>query len=154
MADRVQQIHEEVRLNLEQANYKHKDVTNTKRRVKIFRESDLVMAHIQKNRFPVETFGKLKSQKYGMFRVKWKIIDNAYVVELPEGMSISNTFSVADLFTYYPNDPLYVDLNSRSSFSEVEETDVGQSEEAHRQDIYLATDNIQGRYSGVLWLNK
>lgn len=70
MADRVQQIHEEVRLNLGQANCKYKDAVNTKRRVKIFQEGDLVMAHLHKNRFPAGTNGKLNSWKYGPFRVK------------------------------------------------------------------------------------
>jgi hypothetical protein len=63
MADRVQQIHEEVRLNLEQANDKYKDAADSKRRAKIFREGDLVMAHLRKNRFPAGTNGKLKSRK-------------------------------------------------------------------------------------------
>jgi hypothetical protein len=47
-------------------------------------------------------------------------------VELPENMSISNTFNVANLFEYHPDDPLYGDNNSRMSFSEVEELDAGQ----------------------------
>jgi hypothetical protein len=64
MAERVQQIQEEVRLNLEQANSQYKAAANTKRQVKSFREGDLVMAHPCKNRFPVETYGKLKSRKY------------------------------------------------------------------------------------------
>jgi hypothetical protein len=112
-------------LNLEQANCKYKYVADTKMRVKIFEEGDLVMAHLQKNRFPAGTYGRLKSRKYVPFRVKRKINDNTYVVELPEDMSISNTFNVSDLFSYHPDDPLYADLNLRSSVFEVKETDVG-----------------------------
>jgi hypothetical protein len=100
------------------------------------------MAHLLKNHFSAEACGKLKSQKYGPFRVKRKINDHAYMVELPKDMSSSNTFNVANLFAYHPDDPLYADLNSRSSFFEVEEIDVGQSKEAPRQDTYLASDNI------------
>jgi hypothetical protein len=86
------------------------------------------MSHLRKNHFLVGTYGKLKSRKYGTFRVKRKINDNAYVVELPEDMSISNTFNVADLFEYYLDDLLYGNNNSRTSFFEVKEPDVGQFE--------------------------
>jgi exonuclease VII small subunit len=48
-------------------------------------------------------------------------------VELPNDILISNTFNVANLFEYHPDDPLYGDNNSMTSFSKVEETDVGQS---------------------------
>jgi hypothetical protein len=143
MVDRVQQIHEKVRLNLEQANEKYKDAVDSKRRAKIFRKGDLVMAHLRKNHFPAGTYGKLKSRKYGPFRIKRKINDNAYVVELPEDMAISNTFNVVDLFAYHPDDPIYDDSNSRMSFLEEGETDVGQSEEAPQSINCIISDNIR-----------
>jgi hypothetical protein len=59
----VQQIHEKVRLNQEQANDEYKDAVDSKRRAKIFLEGDLVMAHLRKNRFPASTYVKLKSRK-------------------------------------------------------------------------------------------
>jgi hypothetical protein len=52
------------------------------------------------------------------------------VVELPEDMAISNTFNVADLFTYHPDEPIYA--NSRTIFLEEGEIDVGQSKETPR----------------------
>jgi hypothetical protein len=82
------------------------------------------MAHLHKNRFPARTYGKLKSRKYGPFRIKRKINDNAYVVELLEDMAISNTFNVADLFAYHPDEPMYTDSNSRKSFLKKGETNV------------------------------
>jgi hypothetical protein len=52
MAERVQQIKEDVCLNLEQANDKYNAAANKKQRVKTFQEGDLVMAHLWKNCFP------------------------------------------------------------------------------------------------------
>jgi hypothetical protein len=63
-------------------------------------------------------------------------------VELPEDMAISNTFNVADLFAYHPDDPIYADSNSRMSFLEEGETDVGQSEEAPRKVDNVISNNI------------
>jgi len=39
---------------LEQANDKYKDASDSKRRAKIFKEGDLVMAHLLKNAFRLE----------------------------------------------------------------------------------------------------
>jgi hypothetical protein len=110
-----------------QANDTYKAVADKKRWVKTFQEGDLVMTHLRKNRFPTWTYGELKSCKYGPFRITRKINDNAYVVKLPNDMLISNTFNAAEMFKYHPDDPLYGDNNSKRSFSEVEEIDVGQS---------------------------
>jgi len=65
------------------------------------------------------------------------------VVELPEDMTISNTFNVTDLFAYYPDDPIYADSNSRTSFLEEGETVVGQSEEAPLMVDNVISDNIR-----------
>ena len=46
---------------------------------------------------------------------------------LPDNMGISKTFNVVDIFPYYPSEePMYPDIlaNSRSSFSQVGETNV------------------------------
>jgi hypothetical protein len=65
------------------------------------------------------------------------------VVELLEDMAISNTFNVVDLFAYHPDDPLYDDFNSRTSFLEERETDVGQSKDVHRSINCIISDNIR-----------
>ena len=63
------------------------------------------------------------------YQIIKKINDNAYVVALPDSMGISKTFNVADIFPYYPSkEPMYPDVpaNSRSSFSQVGETNAEQ----------------------------
>jgi len=81
------------------------------------------MVYLRKERLPPGIHGKLRQMKYGLFSILMKINDNAYVVDLPREMNISNTFNVADLLLYQPQHHLYED-NSRSSFYQVEENDV------------------------------
>ena len=53
----------------------------------------------------------------GHCRVLSKINDNAYMVDLPKSLAISNTLNVVDLYNYHsPDTFLHVDANSWMSF--------------------------------------
>ncbi|GKD37788.1 uncharacterized mitochondrial protein-like protein [Tanacetum coccineum] len=80
----IEAIQADVRLKLEASNAKYKEDRDKHHRTKIYAEGDLVM----------------------------KINDNAYVVDLPKDMAISNTFNISDLVDYHsPDAHLYPSEN-------------------------------------------
>ena len=97
-------MQEEVRQKLKASNAKYKEVVDKKRCEKIFNVGDLVLVYLQKERFPIGTYNKLKDKKYGSFQITKKINNNAYMVALLPEMNISSTFNVANLYDYHPSD--------------------------------------------------
>ena len=98
----VNSLHKEVKLKLEQSNYKYKENLDKRRRHHDFEVGDKVMVHLKKGRFPVGTYSKLKMRNFGPCKILRKFDSgNAYEVELPDGMDISRIFNVVDLHEYY-----------------------------------------------------
>lgn len=60
-----------------------------------------------KERRPSTAQGKLAQRRFDPYKVLRKINNNAYVIALPEDIGVSNTFNVADLTPFYPEDTLY-----------------------------------------------
>jgi hypothetical protein len=71
------------------------------------------MVYLRKERLPLDIKGKLRQRKYGPFSIQRKINDNAYVIDLPVEMGISNTLNGVDLALYHPEQELYEDNSSR-----------------------------------------
>ena len=63
------------------------------------------MVFLRKERFRVCTYHKLRSKKLGPCKILRKFGENAYKVALPQGLNISPTCSVSDLYAFHGDLP-------------------------------------------------
>ncbi|CAA7042010.1 unnamed protein product [Microthlaspi erraticum] len=106
-------VHKQVQTHIEASTAKYKAAVDVRRRDLQFQVGDKVWAVLTKDRFPPNTYNKLKARKIGPLEVLQKINNNAYRLRLPPHMNTADVFNVKHLVPYVAADD---DENSGSNF--------------------------------------
>ena len=97
MRELMKELHEQVRLHIEEKTTKYAKQANKGQKMVRFEPEDLVWIHISNDRFPSKRKSKLMPRANGPFWIIEKVNDNAYKVDLPDDYNVSITFNVKRL---------------------------------------------------------
>jgi transposase InsO family protein len=94
------ELHSRVKQRLLKSSQEYKHRADQHQRQLQFEVGDLVLAHLRKERFPRGTYNKLKMKKIRPCKVLRKFVENAYEIELLNGIGISPICNIVDLYPY------------------------------------------------------
>ena len=99
-AKHIHDLHAKIRRKISLSNEEHKLAANVHSRSKEFNIGEYVMVRIRLERIP-KTFSKqLYVRAMGPYSIIHKLGSNAYLLDLPNDMDISNVFNIEDLLPY------------------------------------------------------
>jgi hypothetical protein len=96
----MKELHSQMKERLQNLRQEYKRRADQHRRQLQFEVGDFILAHLRKERFQKETYNKLKMKKIRPCKVLKKFGENAYEIELLDGIKISPIFNVLNFYPY------------------------------------------------------